>query len=258
MRIGIGVGRESRRLISCLVSLPEDLVPVLYGRRESLPDAPSRCERAVHKEPEHALALDLAEGQIDAAVRGSLPANEALRALKSAMEVERLERVALLETGKGRKFLLAPVGVDEGWTVAERISLAKNARSLATVIGLPTEVGILSGGRLGDIGRHPAVDRTLGDAELIARLIGGRHCEILIEEAVESCGVVIAPDGIAGNLIFRTLVLLGGGRGHGAPVVNIHRIFVDTSRASPDYSNAILLADSLAKKHKKGINRTEL
>jgi hypothetical protein len=30
-------------------------------------------------------------------------------------------------------------------------------------------------------------------------------------------------------------------------VVNIDRIFVDTSRASPDYRNAILLADSLSK-----------
>jgi predicted methyltransferase MtxX (methanogen marker protein 4) len=56
---------------------------------------------------------------------------------------------------------------------------------------------------------------------------------------------VIAPDGITGNLIFRTLALLGGGRGHGAPVVNIDRIFVDTSRASADYTNAIMLAKSL-------------
>ncbi|MDD1717629.1 MAG: phosphotransacetylase, partial [Methanoregulaceae archaeon] len=50
---------------------------------------------------------------------------------------------------------------------------------------------------------------------------------------------------ISGNLIFRTLVFLGAGKGHGAPVINIDKIFVDTSRASPDYTNAILLAEKL-------------
>jgi predicted methyltransferase MtxX (methanogen marker protein 4) len=48
-------------------------------------------------------------------------------------------------------------------------------------------------------------------------------------------------------LIFRTLTFLGSGQGHGAPVVNIDKIFVDTSRASPDYANAIRLAESMLK-----------
>ncbi len=85
----------------------------------------------------------------------------------------------------------------------------------------------------------------MAEAELVARLAGADHCEILIEDAVQTCGLIIAPDGISGNLIFRTLVFLGGGHGHGAPVVNISRIFVDTSRASPNYANALLLAASL-------------
>ncbi len=70
--------------------------------------------------------------------------------------------------------------------------------------------------------------------------------EILIEDAVVEHSIIIAPDGISGNLIFRTLALLGGGRAHGAPVANLSRIFVDTSRASSDYSNAIFLAAALA------------
>jgi predicted methyltransferase MtxX (methanogen marker protein 4) len=85
----------------------------------------------------------------------------------------------------------------------------------------------------------------MAEAELVARLSGAEHSEILIEDAVETCGLVIAPDGISGNLIFRTLVFLGAGHGHGAPVVNIGRIFVDTSRASPNYTNALLLAAAL-------------
>jgi putative methanogen marker protein 4 len=200
---------------------------------------------APHAQPEEALVADLMSGVIDAAVRGTLPANATLQALKRECGVDHLERIALLETVHGRKFLLAPVGIDEGWTVQEKLALIEKGRHIAKRFGISEEVGILSGGRFGDIGRHPQVDASMADAELVARLSGARHFEILIEDAVERCGVIIAPDGISGNLIFRTLIFLGGGHGHGAPVLNIRKIFVDTSRASPNYTNALMLAASL-------------
>ncbi len=204
-----------------------------------------RVVEAVH--PEAALVEALAAGDIDAAVRGTLPASSTLAALKAVAGVDHLERIALLETAEGHLFLLAPVGVDEGWTVADKVRFVERGRQIARSFGLAGGVAVLSGGRLGDIGRHPAVDRTMADAELVARLTGAEHTEILIEEAARRYGVVIAPDGISGNLIFRTLTFLGAGAGHGAPVVNIDKIFVDTSRASPDYTNAVMLAKSLAK-----------
>ena len=125
--------------------------------------------------------------------------------------MDHLERIALLETVNGKKFLLTPVGVDEGWTVAEKLELIDKGRAIARRFRLPEKVGILSGGRLGDIGRHEQVDRSMAEAELVARLSGATHCEILIEDAVETCGLIIAADGISGNLVFRTLTFLGGG-----------------------------------------------
>jgi predicted methyltransferase MtxX (methanogen marker protein 4) len=86
----------------------------------------------------------------------------------------------------------------------------------------------------------------MADAELAARLGRAGHREILIEEAVGDCGLVIAPDGISGNLVFRTLAYLGGGNGHGAPVTNIRPVFVDTSRASSDFAPALRLAVVMA------------
>lgn len=194
------------------------------------------------------LVGDLIEGKIDAAVRGSLSAHETLKALKIATGVEKLERIALLEAPSGRKFLLAPVGIDEGWTVSQKISLIAKGRVIAEKFGLPAGVGVISGGRYGDLGRQDQVDRSLAEGELVARLSGARHYEILIEDAIKECGMIIAPDGISGNLIFRTLILVGGGAGHGAPVVNIGKIFIDTSRASPDYAYALILAESLRNK----------
>ncbi len=196
--------------------------------------------------PEQALIDDLMAGRIDAAVRGTLPGQfYAQGAEKRLKGVDHLERIALLETVYGKKFLLTPVGVDEGWTVPEKLELIKKGRVIARKFGLPEKVGVLSGGRLGMSAGTPRWMPAWPRRNWSPGSANAEHCEILIEDAVETCGLIIAPDGISGNLVFRTLTFLGGGHGHGAPVVNISRIFVDTSRASPNYANALLLAASL-------------
>lgn len=245
LTIGIGAGERGEKVLEGALASGIRSGITIYTA-EDLPGSPApgvTCQ--ISPEPAEQMIADLADGRIAAAVRGTLPANQTLSLLKRASGVESLLRAALLETPGGEKFLLAPVGIDEGWTVDQKIELANRAQMLAAKCGLKTRVGILSGGRLGDFGRHPEVDRSLADAEIVARTTGGEHYQILIEDAVRDCGVIIAPDGISGNLIFRTLVFLGSGRGHGAPVLNISRIFVDTSRATPDYANALRLAESL-------------
>ncbi len=246
-RIGIGIADDAQKVIESANSVSGKFITACYCRPGTVDKkmVGNAVEIVEHEHPEQALIDDLMAGTIDAAVRGTLPSNSTLRALKSAEGVDHLERIALLETVQGKKFLLTPVGVDEGWTVPEKLELIKKGRLIAQKFGLSDKVGVLSGGRLGDVGRHSQVDTSMAEAELVARLADADHCEILIENAVETCGLIIAPDGISGNLVFRTLTFLGGGHGHGAPVVNISRIFVDTSRASPNYSNALLLAASL-------------
>ena len=245
--IGIGIGEDRQKVLASIMQ--SGLAPrlVCYCRPGLVQETGEGWSVRETEQPEHDLAADLCSGRLAAAVRGTLPANPTLSALRKAAGVDHLERAALLETAGGRKFFLAPVGVDEGWTVAQQVALIARTRQIARRFGLSTGVAVLSGGRLGDAGRHPAVDQSMAQAELVARLTGSRHFEILIEDAVQECGVIIAPDGISGNLIFRTLTFLGSGHGHGAPVLNIDRIFVDTSRASPGYVNAIQLAESLQK-----------
>ncbi|KQC04075.1 MAG: phosphotransacetylase [Methanoculleus sp. SDB] len=247
MIVGIGAISNPETVISATAGLPEEISLRFYLTPGQAPVIPPYAEAVSGPDPGLLMVSDLAAGRIDAAVRGTLPAGSTLSALKEVCGADHLERVALLETAYGVRFLLAPVGIDEGWTVARKVALIAKARTLARRIGIDDSVAVLSGGRMGDIGRHPQVDRSLADAELVARLTSSVHSEILIEDAVGSHGVIIAPDGISGNLIFRTLVFLGKGAAHGAPVVNINKIFVDTSRASLNYSNAILLAATLAK-----------
>jgi putative methanogen marker protein 4 len=244
--IGIGIAEDTEKV---LVSIRKSGIKekiVVYCKAGSLSSPPGDILFHESSNPGEDLVRDLMNGKITAAIRGTLPSNSTLSALKRFAHVDHLERIALLETAGGRKFLLAPVGVDEGWTVGEKVDFVKKGKEIAHKFGLPGKVAVLSGGRIGDVGRNARVDQSLADAELVARLTGAVHHEILIEDAILDSGVIIAPDGISGNLIFRTLTFLGAGHGYGAPVVNIDKIFVDTSRASPDYCNAIMLADSLS------------
>ncbi len=231
----VPAGRTSRVILSVI----HDPVPHKY--RQVLP----RVRIAESSDPDAALVYDLKSGKIAAAVRGSLLGEITLKMLEAAAGVPHLERVALLETAGGKKFMFAPVGISEGWTVPEKLRLIEKGRVLAQKFGLPEKVGVLSGGRFGGLGWHPAVDRSMADAELVAKLGNAEHFEFRIEDAIQSCGLIIAPDGITGNFVFRTLEHLGAGHGHGAPVVNIDKIFIDTSRTQKDYTNALLLAAAM-------------
>ncbi len=200
----------------------------------------------VYTDPEK-LVDDLISGEIDAAVRGDMSSSVLLPLLKERMGVPELERIVFLEPVGGKMVIAAPVGIDEGWTVEQKYNLVVKSIELMKRVGMGTRIAVMSGGRKDDIGRHPTVDNTIKDAlELVDRLnaegYDAYHAEILIENAVNDADLIIAPDGISGNLIFRTMHLIGGALALGAPIVNIDKVFIDTSRAKKDYKDSIALA----------------
>jgi putative methanogen marker protein 4 len=245
--IGIGMGADPEKVLAsaCSVNIPCDIVCYCRPGIASVPPGNPRVKLAESTDPGAALVADVMAGTIHAAVRGNLRGEVILKVLEAAAGVSRLERVALLETAGGKKFMFAPVGISEGWTVSDKLALIRKGRVLARRFGLPEKVGVISGGSLNAPGWHPASDRSMADAELVAKLGDAEHFGLYIEEAIKSCGLIIAPDGITGNFIFRTLEYLGAGYGHGAPVVNIDKIFIDTSHSHQSYINALMLAASL-------------
>ena len=190
----------------------------------------------------------LRAGDVDAAVRGELEAGEFLALVRQAWGRKRLYRIALLSTSRGKPFLFAPVGIDEGGTLEDQVRLVRYGRSLLEELGWPDRVGVLAGGRSEDRGRSAGVDRSLRRATALADRTGARLRHILIEEAVEEDTFVLAPDGRTGNLVYRTLVHLGNGRSHGAVYYPGKQVIVDTSRAAPvgEYGEAVKLARFLA------------
>ncbi len=223
-------------------------VTLVGGRR-----LPTKLPQVTADDPEAALISLLKDGRVDGLVRGSLSASQTLKDLKATFGLKQLMRVSLLKAPGGRFFFFAPVGVDEGWTVPEKVELGVLGAALMRRFGVEPNVGVLSGGRTGDRGRSPRVDRTLDDAEEVAKVLRSRgikaaHAQILIEDAINEHNYVIAPDGICGNLIFRALCLVGCGEGYGAPLVGTDIVYVDTSRAGSGYENAICMASALCSK----------
>ncbi len=250
-RIGLGIGGVSEKFLRNAEDACEFADVVLVGDEDKIKVIGTELEVIHSEKPEQALIQLLADGKIDGAVRGTLSATKTLTALKKSPGMKRLYRIALLETADGTAFFLAPVGIDEGNSVDDKVELVKRGAEHIERFGIKVKVGILSGGRFEDAGRDERVDRMLVEAELVTKRlceigIDATNYAILIEDAIKEANFIIAPDGISGNLIFRTLVFLGGGHGYGAPVL-MEKVFVDTSRVKEDIKGAIMLASALAK-----------
>ncbi len=197
----------------------------------------------------------LRNGEVDAVVRGDLSANQTMAEVKVQFTLVNLLRAALMQPKGGRMFFLAPVGVDEGWGVERKLEFIRYSAPLFRQLGIPMQAGVLSGGRLGDIGRSAEVDRTIDEAIEVERMakeegFDVEHCQILIEGAVRTKNLIIAPDGITGNIIFRTMHLVDGCVSMGAPILNLDKVFIDTSRAKRCYADSIALASALARQGK--------
>jgi len=216
------------------------------GNVERSVEAMSQYDVRIYDDPMK-LADDLAEGRIDAAIRGDMSSSKLLPIIKAKLGLKSLERIVLMELLSGKMILMAPVGIDEGWSDSQKEELARKCVKMARKIGLGTKIAVMSGGRCEDVGRCKAVDRSIESARNIVKQLEGEgydvyHCQILIEDAVKNADILIAPEGITGNIIFRTLHFIGGAKALGAPVMNSDKVFIDTSRVKTDYTDSIALA----------------
>ncbi len=248
-RIGLGIGEASEKLIRSVHDAREYADVVLVGDEDKIRTTGTELEIIHSTEPSKKLVQLLVDEEIDGAVRGTLSATKTLSALKNSLGMKKLYRIALMETADGIPFFLAPVGIDEGNSVEDKIELIKRGAEHMKRLGIEDRVGILSGGRFEDRGRDKTVDRTLDEAETVTQRlkdmgINATNYSILIEDAIKEANFIIAPDGISGNLIFRTLVFIGGGHGYGAAVL-MDKVFVDTSRVKEDAARAIMFASAL-------------
>ena len=269
-KIGIGLGDSevhNNKILKAAIStlLPKNNSFFLFGSRKSIDQIADNKLFSKNKEnitlvesdePTFEILNYLKTNQISSVVRGNLDSTKFLLGLQSILNILVINRLALLETFTEYQFFFGPVGIDECIDFNSKILFVDKAINEIKALNLEPKVNILSGGRIGDIGRNPKVDSSIEEAQQVVDHFRDKnsslkieHSEILIENAIaKKTNLIIAPDGITGNLIYRTLVHLGGGKAYGAIYMGIDRAIVDTSRVGDisEIRGALILARSLS------------
>jgi len=227
------------------------------GKNKNIIEASKEVDfEVILTESEDDLIDMLLNKKVDAAIRGSLSASKILSILKEKYGTN-IYRTSFLEVGS-HKFLFAPVGIDEGDSLEEKVKIINLGAEFLLKLGMEPEIAVLSGGRPQDVGRSSKIDSSIEEGEHVTDIVKSKysvkHYFILIENAIkDNANFVLAPDGISGNLIFRTLVLVGSGKSHGAVTLGIDEIFIDTSRSQSieGYIRALEFSNYLAESRNK-------
>ena len=195
---------------------------------------------------------------VDGVVRGSLPASNIISKLKSKYKNFSVNRATFIEK-EDYKFLIAPVGIDEAQNLEERLTLARQSISFFEKLNITPSVAVLANGRSDDYNRLETVDTNLKDSEIITKTLKKEYPNynienyyILIEKAIHNkSNILLAPDGIVGNIIFRTLALVDKWPSMGAVTLGIPHIYIDTSRdqSAEVYYRSLKLAYNLSEKN---------
>ena len=268
--IGIGLGKSdihNQNIVVAITNFLQENFSKIYifGAKESLNhikdliDSNYKSSIVIIKSkiPEVDIFEYMLSKRINSIIRGSISSGDFLKSLKRIIKPNIINRLALLETVDGHQFFYGPVGIDECNNVYEKIEFIENAIKQLKLLSIEPTISVLSGGRKGDVGRNEDVDISIQNAEETVKEMKKRypsltisHDEILIENAVKKkSNLIIAPNGISGNLIYRTLVHLGGGKAYGAIYMNLENVIIDTSRVGEvsEIQGALLLALALSK-----------
>lgn len=268
--IGIGLGEKKNQNIRINTtaldfSLKNNVWIYLFGEKNAISEIKSyqlnnsprqsKIKLISSIEPEKEMIAYLINNKINAIVRGSFKSSEFLKLLKDSLKIKNIYRLALLETVKGVQFFFGPVGIDECKNFNEKKKFIEKSLGLFEKLKIKPKISILSGGRLTDVGRDKSVDETIDDAENLVKYFRNQkpnieifHDQILIENSIKNgANLILAPNGISGNLIYRTLIHLGNGKSYGAVYLDIKYILIDTSRIAPknELNGALYMASSI-------------
>ena len=250
VNLGIGLGEDHSQNQKIIRVVEEFLVDnhfyfYLFGSKQAIaellkevPISEVNCKLIESNKPEREIINYLKKKVINAVIRGNISSSKFLHQLKTQLDIDVINRLALLETFDGNQFFFGPVGIDECNDFEKKVNFIEKAIILFKSLKVQPSISILSGGRLSDIGRDDYVDETIYTAQKVVKYfiekypkLDSRHNEILIEDAIRNeSNLIIAPEGISGNLIYRTLVHLGGGKAYGAIYLGINYTIIDTSR----------------------------
>ena len=164
----------------------------------------------------------LKDGKVDGIVRGHFDQDVFYGELRTTFGYDQIRAMTLMRTIEGHEFFLGPGTLYEGDSVEGKISFIDEALPLLEQWGVKPRFGIhgkftaeyTESGR----GRKLSLD----DSERLVQILRDQGFEATfygrrIEEAIRRSNFVVPCDGFTGNMIYRTLLHVGGASDLGCP-----------------------------------------
>jgi predicted methyltransferase MtxX (methanogen marker protein 4) len=267
-KIAIGVSKDERlqqRTISGALHVKKRgfAQPVLVGSNIKEID---EIETINTPTPEQTLLDLLISTKVKGAVRGSFKAHVTMKELKKKIKdftSANYIRIALIQHPLSDKAIyLAPVGIEEGRDMDSKKLIISKGVELLQLIGVDPKISILAAGLFpDDLGRDSIADDTINDSIELIKFFKEKNdlnigtTGILVEKAIEEGNnLILSPNGIAGNLLYRTLVHVADWKSFGS-VLSFQDtkfsdfVYVDTSSIGSvhEYRRALTFASALTK-----------
>jgi predicted methyltransferase MtxX (methanogen marker protein 4) len=214
-------------------------------------------DKDITNNPERRLAELLASGKVEGIVRGTIDDFKTLDAYASMIgktKAEKMRVLTLLEDAFGRQFLLSDVSNPSGWTIADKKKSCEALISfLKNELGVKPRLGFMTGIRHETYQRRKnksngiqrMLNKTYEDVEVLVNYfrkkgVAAKNYTIEIETAIqEGSNIIVPPNGMVGNQIFRTLTLIGGGKILAGSRIGLPSPYEDNSRSETDFETHI-------------------
>lgn len=270
-KIGLGLAYPDKEILASLKKSKKYADIVLVGPKAIAKIA--GFKKIVSENPEKTLPELLVNGEFDGIVRGTIDdfkTYENYQELVGKEKTKNLIELGLLEDVYGRQFFLSEASNPAGWTKEEKI---KNCEGIIDFmkkeLGAKPKIGIITGVRHETYKRRKEtregvigyLNKNYEDAQEIVDYFKQKGIEIKnyaieLNAAVEDgCNIIVPPNGMVGNQIFRALGLIGGGKLLTGSRANIPHPYEDNSRCEKDFEPHIkwLVAWINGRKKKKYI-----
>ena len=202
------------------------------------------------EDPSMDLIRDYKEGKIDGFVRGVNDDYTFIAKYKKEFNFEKIMRLAFLKDYFGREFCLGPLSASEAVDAVDRMNYALVACRFIQGMGVKPRVAVMSICRKGSTNFSESNKVNWQESDNIVEKLRANGFEavnmgIEIDKAVEKYNFILPVNGVVGNQIFRTLVILGGGGVLGMPAFNIEDFslcYEDNSRNEESYCSHVKAA----------------
>lgn len=250
-KIGFGLAKPDKEVVASLQKSKKYADIVLVG-----PKAIAKIvgfKKVISDNPERKLPELLVNGEFDGIVRGTIDdfkTYENYQEIIGRGRTAKMINLALLEDAYSRQFFISEASNPSGWTKEEKIKSCEAIIDfMKKELGVKPKIGMITGVRHDTYKRRKntrsgvigILNKTYEDAEEIIKYFRKKRIEaknyaIELDAAVEdNCNIIVPPNGMVGNQIFRALCLIGGGKILICPRINLPHCYEDNSRCEKDF-----------------------